>query len=100
MARICVITGKKPQYGNNVSHANNRTRRRWTPNLQTMSMPSEALGRMVKLRCTAAGLRTIEHKGGIDAYLLNSKANRLSPETKALKKQVLAAQARQEAKAA
>lgn len=97
MARICVITGKKPQYGNNVSHANNKSRRRWTPNLQVMSVPSEILGRMVKLRVTAAGLRTIEHKGGIDAYLLNSKNSRLGLETKKLKKIVLAAQERQKA---
>lgn len=94
MARVCKVTGKKPQFGNNVSHANNRTRRRWTPNLQLISLPSEILGRMVSLRMSTNALRTIEHKGGIDAYLLNSKASRLTPDTKSLKKQVLAAQER------
>lgn len=94
MARVCAVTGKKPQFGNNVSHANNRTRRRWTPNLQVISLPSELLGRMLSLRMTANGLRTIEHKGGIDAYLLDSKAADLSTEAKALKKQVEAAQDR------
>ena len=98
MARVCAVTGKKPQFGNNVSHANNRTRRRWTPNLQVISLPSALLGRMLSLRMSTNGLRTIEHKGGIDAYLLDSKASTLSPEVKALKKQVEAAQARSEAK--
>ncbi len=97
MARVCAVTGKKPQFGNNVSHANNRNRRRWTPNLQVVSMPSELTGTMLSLRITAAGLRTIEHKGGIDAYLLGTKDNALSVSAKALKKQVLAAQARKAA---
>ena len=100
MPRVCAVTGKKPQYGNNVSHANNKTRRRWTPNLQVMSLPSEILGRMVTLRITPHGLRTIGHKGGIDSYLLNSRVARLSNEAKTLKKHVLAAQARQSEKAA
>lgn len=97
MSRVCAVTGKKPQFGNNVSHANNRNRRRWTPNLQHVSLPSELLNRMLKLRVTMHGLRTVEHNGGIDAYLLNSKDSELSSDAKALKKQVVAAKARAEA---
>ena len=97
MPRRCALSGKSVQYGNNVSHANNKNRRRWTPNLQVVSMPSEITGTMLSLRITAAGLRTIEHKGGIDAYLLGTKDNALSADAKALKKQVVAAQARSQA---
>ena len=69
MARRCAITGKGVLAGNNVSHANNKTRRRFLPNLQNVSVMSEALGRPVSLRVSTNGLRTIEHKGGIDAFL-------------------------------
>lgn len=100
MARVCDVTGKKPQFGNNVSHANNKTRRRWQPNLQVCSFPSEVLGTMIKLRLTPNGIRTVEHRGGIDAYLLNSKDSALGPETKALKRRLTKAQDKRTAKKA
>ena len=92
MARVCAVTGKKTHFGNNVSHANNKTRRRWQPNLQVCSFPSEVLGTMVTLRLTARGIRTVEHRGGIDAYLLNSKDSQLSDDVKVLKRRLTRAQ--------
>jgi len=68
MARRCAVTGKGVQVGHNVSHANNKTKRRYLPNLQRTSVLSDVLG-SVRLRITAAAIRTIEHKGGIDAFL-------------------------------
>ena len=88
MARVCNVTGKKPQFGNNVSHANNKTRRRFQPNLQVCSFPSEILGHRVSLRLTANGIRTVEHNGGIDAWLLDTRASRLGPEARILKKRL------------
>lgn len=88
MARVCDVTGKKPHFGNNVSHANNKTRRRWQPNLQVCSFPSEVLGTMVQLRLTANGIRTIEHNGGIDAYVLTTPPSRLTEEAKKLRKRM------------
>ncbi len=67
MSRRCAITGKGVQTGNNVSHANNKTRRRFLPNLQDISLFSEALQRMIRVRVSTHGLRTIEHRGGLDA---------------------------------
>lgn len=99
MARLCAVTGKKPHFGNNVSHANNKTRRRWQPNLQVCSFPSEILGTMVTLRLTANGIRTVEHRGGIDAYLLNSRTSTLGCETKMLKRRLTRAQEKKAAKA-
>ena len=69
MARRCAITGKGVQVGNNVSHANNKTKRRFMPNLQETSLISDTLGQSVKLRLTVNAIRTVEHNGGIDAYL-------------------------------
>ena len=80
MARRCMITGTGPMSGNNVSHANNRTKRRFLPNLQSMSLLSDALGEMVRLRITAKAIRTIESKGGLDAFLLGTP-NRKLPTT-------------------
>src|SRR5580698_4906630 len=94
MSRICSATGKKPHYGNNVSHANNKTRRRWDPNLQMCSFPSEILGKMVPMRVTANGIRTIEHNGGLDAWLLGTRDSRLGIAALKIKKQLLKAQAR------
>jgi large subunit ribosomal protein L28 len=88
MARRCVITGKGVLTGNNVSHANNKTRRRFLPNLQNISVMSEALGHPVRLRISANGLRTIEHKGGLDAFLKKAKSESLTPELRRLKRQV------------
>jgi len=94
MSRICDATGKKPHYGNNVSHANNKTRRRWEPNLQAVSFPSEIMGKRVPLRVTANGIRTIEHNGGLDAWLLGTRDSRLGKEALKVKKQLLKAQER------
>ena len=93
MARRCTITGKGVQVGHNVSHANNRTKRRFLPNLQNTSVLSDALGR-VRLRISAAAIRTIEHKGGIDAFLRTTPNRKLSPEVRRLKRRVEKAAAR------
>jgi large subunit ribosomal protein L28 len=88
MARRCSVTGKGVQTGNYVSHANNKTRRRYLPNLQVTSLFSEALGRNFRFRVSTNGLRTIEHKGGLDAFLIGSSSLDLDSEFRALKKQV------------
>lgn len=88
MARRCAVTGKGVQTGNNVSHANNKTRRRFLPNLQETSLFSEALGRNVRFRVSTNGIRTIEHKGGLDSYLIEAKASALDTAMRSLKKQV------------
>ncbi len=94
MARVCSVSGKKPLFGNNVSHANNKTRRRWQPNLQVCSFPSEILGKAVSMRLTARGIRTVEHNGGIDAWLLATRDSRLSDTARKIKKQIFRAQVR------
>jgi large subunit ribosomal protein L28 len=78
MTRRCAVTGRTVQTGNNVSHAHNKTRRRFLPNLQMMSVYSDTLGKMVRLRISMYGLRTVEHKGGLDTYLLGARDNVLS----------------------
>ncbi len=88
MARRCAVTGKGVQTGNNVSHANNKTRRRYLPNLQVTSVFSESLGRNVRMRVTVNGLRTIEHKGGLDAYLIEASSLELETDMRRLKKLV------------
>ena len=90
MARVCTVTGKKPHFGNTVSHANNKTRRRWQPNLQVCSFPSEILGKMVAIRVTANGVRTIEHKGGLDAWLLSTAPSRLTEAARKVRREMLA----------
>ncbi len=87
MARRCTVTGKGVQVGHNVSHANNKTKRRFLPNLQQTSVLSDALGR-VRLRVTASAIRTIEYKGGIDAFLRSMPARKLSPEILRLKRRI------------
>ena len=98
MSRVCTVNGKKPQFGNNVSHANNKTRRRFVPNLQICSFPSEILGKAIQLRLSTNGIRTIEHKGGVDAWLLGTRSSRLSEEALKLKKMLKKAQERVAAK--
>ncbi len=100
MARRCSITGKGVLTGNNVSHANNKTRRRFLPNLQETSVLSDALGQMVRLRVTTRGLKTIEHNGGLDAFLLTTNDSVLPTESRRLKKRVQAALAKKQAAAA
>lgn len=92
MSRVCQVTGKKNLSGNNVSHANNKTRRVFRPNLQTVRLYSETLKRSVSMRVTAAGLRTLEHKGGLDAFLLDAKSADLTPSLRKMKSQLQASQ--------
>ena len=88
MSRRCSITGKGVMSGNNVSHANNKTRRRFLPNLQATSLYSDALKQVVRLRLTTAALRTIEHRGGLDAFLLTERDVRLDPDVRRIKRRV------------
>src|SRR3954465_14040503 len=88
MARRCSLTGKGVLTGNNVSHANNKTRRRFLPNVQETSVYSEALGRKVRVRVSMSGLRTIEHNGGIDAWLLSVAPSKLDPKLRLVRAQV------------
>lgn len=88
MARRCIITGKGVMAGNNVSHAHNKTRRRFLPNLQRTSMLSDALGEIVKMRVTASAIRTIEKKGGLDAFLLGTASRKLLPEALRIKRRI------------
>ena len=88
MSKRCIITGKGVQTGNNVSHAHNKTRRRFLPNLQKVSLLSEALGENVRLRITTSAVRTIEKRGGLDAFLLGTPDRKLSDEAKRLKRRV------------
>lgn len=93
MARRCSLTGKGVLTGNNVSHAHNKSRRRFLPNLQATSVLSESLGTMVRMRISMHALRSIEHKGGLDAFLLDAKATQLSPDLRRLKKRIEKAKA-------
>ncbi|WP_029008577.1 50S ribosomal protein L28 [Azospirillum halopraeferens] len=92
MSRRCSVTGKGTQFGNNVSHANNKTRRRFQPNLQETSMLSDSLNQMVRLRVSTNAIRSIEHKGGIDAFLLDSRDDVLSLDARRLKRRIAKAQ--------
>ncbi len=97
MARRCELTGKAVQAGNNVSHANNRTRRRFLPNLQQKALLSDALGHTVKLRITTHAIRSVEHRGGLDAYLLSASDRVLSLEARRIKRKIKRARAAAEA---
>jgi large subunit ribosomal protein L28 len=99
MSRRCEITGKGVLTGNNVSHANNKTRRRFLPNLQETTLLSDILGADVKLRMSTRGIRTVEHNGGIDAFLLTTNNSKLPEEAKVLKRRILRAQAKKQAAA-
>jgi large subunit ribosomal protein L28 len=88
MSRKCQVTGKTLMFGNNVSHANNKTRRRFLPNVHETSLFSESLNRMISVRVSAAGLRTVDHKGGLDAFLLSTPAAKLDEDLRPLKAQV------------
>jgi large subunit ribosomal protein L28 len=99
MSRRCELTGKTVQAGNNVSHANNKTRRRFLPNLQETSLLSDVLG-TVRMRLSTRAIRTIEHNGGLDAYLLGQTDRQLTEEGLALKRRLVRATAKKAAKAA
>ena len=85
----CQFTGKTFKSGNNVSHAKNRTKRRFFPNLQNISFISEKLGRSIQLKVAASAIRTVEKKGGLDEYLLNTSSTKLPAEALKLKKKIL-----------
>jgi len=88
MPRICDLTGVGVRYGHNVSHSNRKTSRRFEPNLQKVTLTSDALGRRVALRITTRALRTVQRKGGLDAFLLATPEERLAPTGQRLKRQV------------
>jgi len=93
MSRRCELTGKAVLTGNNVSHAKNRTRRRFLPNLNDVTLASDTLGRSFKFRISAAALRTVDHRGGLDAFMAKSKDVELSPAALKVKKDIAKAQA-------
>lgn len=88
MARRCELTGKAVMSGNNVSHAKNKTRRRFLPNLNNVTLMSEALEQKVSLKISARALRTVEHRGGLDAFLIKAKEAELSDRAKLIKRQL------------
>jgi large subunit ribosomal protein L28 len=93
MARRCELTGKGVLTGNNVSHANNKTRRRFLPNLNDVSLTSETLGQTHRFRISAAALRTVDHRGGLDGFLAKAKDDELSTRALKLKRDIAKAQA-------
>ena len=99
MSKRCDFSGKTVMAGNNVSHANNKTRRRFLPNLQDTKLYSDALGAMVRVRVTARAIRTIEHNGGLDAFLLSTSNRNLGPDALAVKRRIEKAIAKAEAAA-
>ena len=92
MSRRCELTGKGPMTGNNVSHANNKTKRRFLPNLTETSLMSETLGRTFRLKVATSALRTVDHRGGLDAFLLKAKDADLSVSALKIKKEIVKAQ--------
>ena len=92
MSRVCELTGIGPMTGNNVSHANNKTRRRFLPNLNDVTLQSETLGRGFKLRISASALRSVDHRGGLDAFLAKAKDTDLSDNALKIKKDIAKAQ--------
>ena len=100
MTRRCSLTGKRAQVGNKVSHANNRSKRRFRPNLQRLSLLSDALGQTVRVRISVNGLRTVEKQGGLDAYLIGARAEVLDADGLKLKRRVKKALARKSPPAA
>lgn len=93
MTRRCMLTGKTVQSGHNVSHANNKTKRRFLPNLQEKALMSETLGRVVRLRLSTNAIRSIEFHGGLDAFLMRTRASELEPQVARLRKMIKAKKA-------
>jgi len=91
MARRCAVTGKGVQTGNNVSHSNIKSKRRFLPNLQVTSLMSESLNRTIRIRLSTHGLRSVEHMGGIDAFLKKTSSADLTPELRRIKRLVVKA---------
>ena len=100
MSRRCEITGKGVLSGNNVSHANNKTRRRFLPNLQEVSMLSDILNQTIRMRLSTRAMRTVEHNGGIDAFLLSTPNRDLAAEAQSVKRRIQRAKLKKEAAAA
>ena len=88
MSRICELTGKGRQIGHNVSHANNKTKRVFLPNLQNVTLLSEKLDRSFKFRVSTQGLRSVEHNGGLDNWLLKTSEAKLSPRARKVKREL------------
>jgi large subunit ribosomal protein L28 len=99
MSRRCELTGKSVLVGNNVSHAHNKTRRRYLPNLQPISFLSDALGDSLRLRVATRAIRTVERHGGIDGYLMAAKDELLSPRAQRFKRKIAKARGEAAAKA-
>ncbi len=97
MSRRCEMTGKGVLTGNNVSHANNKSRRRFLPNLQEQSLLSDVLGASIRVRLTTHAMRTIEHNGGLDSFLLGTPNRNLPEEAQSLKRRIQRAQAKKAA---
>lgn len=93
MTRRCMLTGKTVQSGHNVSHANNKTKRRFLPNLQEKALMSETLGRVVRLRLSTNAIRSVEFHGGLDAFLMRTRASELEPQVARLRKMIKAKKA-------
>ncbi|MGR3461743.1 MAG: 50S ribosomal protein L28 [Roseovarius sp.] len=93
MSRRCELTGKGPMVGNNSSHANNKTKRRYLPNLNDVTLQSQTLNRGIKLRISAHALRSVDHRGGLDAFLAKAKNEELSAAALKVKKEIARAQA-------
>ena len=90
MAKKCELTGKSPLKGHRVSHANNKTKRKFLPNLKNVTFKSDILKRNIRLNVSNSSLRTVDHKGGLDIYLKGVKAAKLSSKAKKLKSQIIA----------
>ncbi|MBK6468756.1 MAG: 50S ribosomal protein L28 [Rhodobacter sp.] len=93
MSRVCELTGKGPMTGNTVSHANNKSRRRFLPNLNEVTLISDVLGKSYQLRISAAALRTVDHRGGLDAFLAKAKDDELSASALKIKREIAKSQA-------
>ncbi len=93
MARRCALTGKGVLTGNNVSHSNIKSRRRYLPNIQVTTLLSETLGETVRVKVAASTIRTVEHRGGLDAFLLDAKASELPADLRRLKRRIEKAKA-------
>jgi len=89
MSRVCELTGKGRQVGHNVSHANNKTKRTFLPNLQNVTLISDTLGRSIRLRVSMNGLRSVEHVGGLDNWLLKTSDDKLSDNARRLKREIV-----------
>ena len=89
MARVCALTGKKVQYGHNVSHSKRATNRRFEPNIQKVRLQSESLGQRISLNIATRTLRTVQKKGGLDGFLLGTEDHKLQPGALRLKNKIL-----------